>query len=329
MGSSLFKNNSRKLQSAFFLSYSIIIALIDKAPLQLDQRIGTHYITDGFYLMYNGILNGTMEAPYPYRFLMPRIVEIMSSMLDYSPISICILINIFTIFLVFHLFSIYTRNFLSEFEGFLTTIILGFFITIIQTQLMGVLIVETQDIVNAFFFVLLLILGQKKRWIIFGIIIALSITNRETNLILLLPFSVLLFREKNYLPLLYINSMGWVTAILIRFLINVNESDYPNFSNLKTNFPGLNVDYINKALEFNLHLFSFIFLIVIFSFFNYKKQNFYIKTLIITCLIFIAIHYIMGSIIELRLFLPLVILILPIAVKNIKAIFENEPKHNI
>lgn len=312
------------IKSLFYGCIAILIALIDKLPLQLDQRIGTHYVENGFYVTYNGILHNTMEAPYPYRFLVVKIVDFLSCLWSISPIKVAVILNVIFIFLVLHTFTKYAEKFILPFNAFMATLILAFFILIIQAQFIGVIIIETQDILNALFFILLLILGNNQKWLYFGIVLAISITNRETTLILLLPFSYLLLSERKIKPLLWINSVGILVYFAIRFLISVKKSDYPNFANLRTNFPGLQSDYFFRALEHNLHLWVMILPVLFFAFMDFRNQEMKTKALILTAIPFLLIHYLMGSIMELRLFLPLIILLLPITLKNLKPTFENK-----
>jgi hypothetical protein len=313
-----------RIKILFYSCTAILIALIDKAPLQLDERIGTNYIKDGFYLMYQGVLNNTMEAPYPYRFLVPHIIDFIAAISSCPAIDIAFGLNIICLFFVLLLFSKYAQLYLSSFHAFLTTLILAFFIAIIQSQIMGIIIIESQDIVNGLFFIALLLLAHKGNWWWFGIILGLGITNRETPLILLLPFSYILYRQRKIKPLLWINLTGIATYIAIRLLMVVKPGNYPDFANLKTNFPGLDFAFAAKALEHNLHLFCLLLPVIVAAFLNVKNQDYYTKALILTAIPFIFIHYIMGTIIELRLFLPLMILLLPIAVKNLKIAFEKE-----
>ncbi|WP_339833381.1 hypothetical protein [uncultured Flavobacterium sp.] len=317
-----------KIQILFYSCIATLIALIDKAPLQLDERIGTTYIENGFYITYNGILNNTMEAPYTYRFIVPKIIHFLSEILNCSPINVAFILNIVCIFCVLSLFNKFAKTYLNSFESLLTTLVLSFFIAIIQCQIMGIIIIESQDIVNALFFIVLLLLAQKEKWLLFGLLLGFSITNRETTLILLLPFSSILYKQQKIKQLLWINFIGIGTYIIIRVLIKVKPSDYPNFANLKTNFPFLDISFLCKSLENNLHLFSLLLPIIILAFLNLKRQNYYTKSLILTIIPFIFIHYIMGTIIELRLFLPLIILILPIAIKNLKNNIEKQQNHN-
>lgn len=327
MSKSQLKLNS--IQSLFFCCMAILIAFIDKAPLQLDHRIGTHYIEDGFYVMYNGILNNTMQAPYPYRFLMPYCIDVLSKIFHQSPINIAFCLNIVCLIVVLHLFAKYARTFLPAFLAFLTTLLLAFFITIVQTQIMGIIIIETQDIVNAVFLIVLLLLAYHEKWWLFGLVLAFSVLNRETNLILLAPYSWLLFKKNKFKPLLFINVISIAVYIGIRIMIPVDQGDYPNFANLKTNFPGLDMAFFWKALEHNLHLFCMIFPVLLLAFWNFKSQNNQVKALLFITLPYLIIHYIMGTIIELRLFLPLIIVLLPITVNNLKTLFESEQNHTI
>ncbi|KAA1244142.1 hypothetical protein [Aquimarina sp. RZ0] len=312
------------IQHLTFVCVSILIALIDKTPLTLDNRIGTNYMKNGFYLMYDGILDQSIEAPYSYRFLIVNLIDLIATITSFTPINLAFILNILFIYFTLHWFTIYSRQFVSPFIAFLTALILSFYIAIIQTQVIGIIIIETQDILNVLFMIGLLVLAKREQWLFFGCILALSILNRETPLILLLPFSFLLFKNKKYLPLIWINAMGVLTYLSIRFLMDVPQGSYPDFSNLKTNFPGFHLDFIGRALEYNLHLLVLLLPILYLSLKKIMEKSIQIKAIVLTIIPFMIIHYIMGSIIELRLFLPLIVLLLPIAILNLKKEFEVE-----
>ncbi|WP_459210777.1 hypothetical protein [Aquimarina rhabdastrellae] len=319
--------NQNSIQHLTFVCLAILIALIDRNPLSLDQRIGTNYIENGFYLMYDGILNQSIGEPYSYRILTPYLIKILSSYTNISPINIAFLLNIIFLYFVLFLFTKYSKQYLSPFLSFLTSIILSFYITIIQSQVLGIIIIETQDILNALFIIILLILAKKEKWFLFGSILSLSIVNREVPIILILPYSYILIKDKKYIPFLFINISSFLVYFSIRFLINIEQNNYPDFHNLKTNFPGLNLKYFTTALKFNLHLLVLLFPILYLSFKNLKSKISQVKVLILTSIPFMIIHYVMGSIIELRLFLPLIIILLPIAIFNLKQNFEVEAKN--
>lgn len=314
--------SSSYIQLMFYSCAALLIALMDRTPLDLDIRFGNKAIENGFYLMYDGIINNTIEAPYPYRFLIPYLIKSLSGIFSCSPINISFFLNIVFIFIILSLFTAYARYFLSPFTSFLTTFIVAFYIIIIQSQFIGITIVESQDIANALFFLLLLLLAKKEMWLLFGLVMILSIMNRETTLILLAPFSYLLFMQRKTIPLIFINLTAILAFIGIRVFLQVNQGDYPDFTNLRTNFPGLDMVYFFKAIKNNILLFSMIGPIVIFAFYKLKSQSTDNKVLILMTIPFFIVHYIMGSILEIRLFFPLLIVILPFTIKNLKSVFE-------
>lgn len=310
------------IQYLFYSCAALLIALMDRAPLDLDIRFGNKAIENGFYLLYDGIINNTIEAPYPYRFLTPYCIKLLSRFFSCSPINVAFFLNIIFIFSVLSLFNKYARYFLSPFIAFLTTFIVAFYIIIIQSQFIGITVIESQDMMNAIFFLILLLLAKKEQWYLFGLIMALSIMNRETPLILLAPFSYLLYKTRKIKSLIFINMAGFLVYLSIRIFLPVNQGNYPDFSNLRTNFPGLDMAFFFKAIENNIQLFSMIGPIIIFAFYKLKTQPIDNKALTLMIIPFFIIHYIMGSILEIRLFFPLIVVILPFTIKNSKLLFE-------
>ena len=140
------------IQYIFYSCAALLIALMDRTPLDLDIRFGNKAIESGFYVMYDGIINNTIEAPYPYRFLTPYFIKLLSSVFSCSPMNVTFFLNIIFIFCVLNLFTIYARYFLSSFIAFLTTFIIAFYIIIIQSQFIGITVIESQDMLNAIFF---------------------------------------------------------------------------------------------------------------------------------------------------------------------------------
>ncbi len=310
------------IEYMFFGCAALLIALMDRTPLDLDIRFGNKAIENGFYVMYDGIINNTMEAPYPYRFLTPYFIKLLCSIFSTTPINMAFFINIIFIFCVLNLFTKYARTFLPPFIAFLATFIIAFYIIIIQSQFIGITVIESQDMLNAVFFLMLLLLAQKEKWCWFGLVLAISIMNRETPLVLLAPFGYVLYKKRRIKPFVFIILSGLFVYVGIRTLMPVNQGNYPDFTNLRTNFPGVDMAYFFKAIQNNIQLFVMVGPILIFSFYRFKSQNIENQSLIMVVIPFFMIHYIMGTILEIRLFFPLIVVILPFTIRNLKLLFE-------
>lgn len=310
------------LRHVFFAGTAILIALMDRTPLDLDLRFNNDAIKSGFYLMYDGILNNTIEAPYPYRFLIPYLIKWLSDLGSCTPILMAFLLNVVFIFTVLSLFFVYASRYLEPFTAFVTTYMIAFYILVIQSQFIGITVVESQDMLNAVFFLMLLWLAAKEQWLWFSLVMLVSVMNRETPLILLAPFGYLFFRKRDLKNLLLIALPGLLMYFGIRYYLPVHIGNYPDFTNLRTNFPGVDSTFFWKAVQNNVQLFCMIGPMVLLAFYDFLKQSLENKALLLVTVPFLIIHYLMGSILEIRLFFPLIVVILPYMITNLKLLFE-------
>lgn len=303
--------------TVFLVFISILISLANRAPLHLEKRLNTTQITQDFYEMYNGVLDGSIDSPYAYRIGVPYLINFLSSISGVSPLNLASILNGVFIFLSLIILFYYSRQYILEPHSYLVVIIFALYIVIVQSMMLGLLVIEIQDILNVIFFIGLLYLIRKESWYLFALFLALSILNRETTILLLFPATYLIWKKKDYFKIIIVNLFGLVTYTLVRVLIDTNNSGWVMLDKISYNIPGLNMENLMIALKSNVYVLLFLFPIFFVSFYRWKSLDEYYKLILITALLFILINYVFGTIIELRLFLPVVAMLLPITILNL------------
>jgi hypothetical protein len=307
------------LKSLFILSIvSLLIGLADRSPHHIEKRLGTNHLTNDFHLLYDGVIDKSIEGPYIYRQLVPQTVYFIEKKLNVNPIEVSFVFNVIVIYFTLLFFYLFSIQFIKKKHYSILSIFIPiFYILHTQTLITGVNIIELQDILN----VLVMISGMyfiytKKLWIT-GLIIIAGIFNRETPLFLLIPLCFMLYKQKvNFIPVLAISLVSIFTYFAIRFLIvGVNSSSpIAMIDKMSMNIPFINMDNIKMVVKSNIYL--YLYLAPVFSFISVKNISNFEKGIYLMVILFIITHYFVGTIIEVRLFIPIVIIVTPFAIKN-------------
>jgi len=302
-----------------FTGTAFVIALADRAPLDLDSISSEIRIADKFVYYWQGVVYGIFPGPYVYRIFVPYILLTINRITFLDLITIdFILKTIFLIAIQIGFFS-YMRNFFSVIESllgvFMLNTMLGFGLSFIK----GPSIIETSDILNLFVMTLALIAIMKDKTSRLAIIMVVGLLNRETPLILLpLIFINDIYFRKNMYRAISILFLSLSAYFSVRFFINTGAViEWFNFNFLQANIPFISGSFTRESFVGNFRLLLFIGPLILISLYNFKDHPKFLKISTSIIPIFLVVHYAVGNITESRLWLPLFLFIIPLVVNNL------------
>ncbi len=309
-----------------FLSLSTLIGIVDFFPNDSLVQASEDGLTQQFEWTYHKFLDHSIGGPYMYRFLVPLCIHWSSEIFQVHPLHSTLGLNILFTFALFwgvYMYAKQVGNFRKAIESVFIT---GIYLVATQVQFFGVHVVESQDLLNLVVFAFVLYLLKKERWWSAGILIALGILNRETPIFLLIPLGYFSWKAQKPTPAIVsiVFSIGMYAAIRI-VMGGETESDWMQFDKISKNIPFLSREDLWFSVKSNaLVLFYFMPLIALFLIGN-KQRDSFSRVIVFMCILFIVTHYFVGTILELRLFLPVVISIVPILSRNLNFHAENTP----
>jgi hypothetical protein len=190
---------------------------------------------------------------------------------------------------------------------------------------MGPSVVETADIFNLVIFILALLTLYENKFFLFLLLIFFGTFNRETTWFLLPVLFLHDFKNKKGF---YRTMIAFVVIALpyfgLRLLIHSDDASWFTIEKFSQNLPFLSSEMTTTALIANFHTATFLLPFIILTGMNFKKHPDFLRIAAFITPLFIAIHYVLGSIIETRLWLPLVIILIPTSLNTILLLFEEQ-----
>jgi hypothetical protein len=93
---------------------------------------------------------------------------------------------------------------------------------------------------------------------------------------------------------------------------------------IRLNIPFLSLQHTWGAFVANLHLIFLLGPLILLGIYRFREHPFFLRIAAYIVPLFLLIHYIVGSIRETRLWMPLYLLLIPLALNNLIKLLQNE-----
>lgn len=309
-----------------FISFALLLLIADRAPLHLEKNCECVHLRQNVESYMFGITEQTASGPYVYRVLIPYLLlgtKTVLTFISFTGIDFLLKVLLLTICQVYLFY--YLRIFFSSLVSIMGVVILDVLLSFTFSSIMGPSVVETADIFNLAIFILALFTLQKNKFVLFLLLIFVGTFNRETTWFLLPVLFLNDFKNKKGF---YRTMIAFVVIAVpyfgLRLLIHSDDAGWFTVEKFSQNIPFLSGGFTTKALIANFHTAIFLLPLIILTCINFKKHPDFLRTTIYVTPLFIVVHYLLGSIIETRLWLPLVIILLPTSLNTILVLFEEQ-----
>ncbi len=308
-----------------------MLSIIDRAPMHLQSRFPEVQIQKEFHEYLGGVVDRTLPGPYVYRIFVPYLIFILHKGLPLIntlmwDLGLKILILTFCQLVFFN----YLRSFFSGMVALAGVLWFDILIGVSLFHIQGPSVIETADLLNALVFGLALQAIYRNRFILLCVVLFCGTFNRETTWILL---PILFLQE-------WFGGRSWR-----RFLIAVAAVALPYFGlhwliasstpiwfltqDIRLNVPFLAPQHTWGALVANLHLFFLLGPLIVLGVYRFREHPVFLQIACSIVPLFIIIHYIVGSIRETRLWMPLYLLLIPVAIDNLIKLLLDDDNVNI
>ncbi len=320
-------SNRQRLALLFiFAGAAVMISIIDRAPMHLQSRFPEVRIQEEFHEYLNGVVDRTLPGPYVYRIFVPYLIFILHKSLPLInalmwDFGLKILILIFCQFAFFN----YLRSFFPGMAALAGVLWFDILIGVSLFHIPGPSIIETADLMNVLIFSLALHAIYRGRFILLCAVLFFGTFNREATWILL---PILFLRE-------WFGARSWR-----RFLVAVVAVALPYFGlraliaspttiwfltqDIRLNIPFLSPQHTWGAFVANLHLIFLLGPLLVLGAYRFREHPVFLQIAASITPAFIILHYIVGSIRETRLWMPLYLLLIPLALDNLIKLLHDE-----
>ncbi len=306
-----------------FGSLACITVLGDRLPLHIDKRLDSPLVERDFYAYYSGMIHFSFAAPYGSRILVPFLVASLQRIVPASALTIDLIVKFALLIAVEYLFFRYLRFFFDGVAAlagvFLLIALTGFCLSFVLGPSVG----ETASLFDMLVFIMFLIAAYQGRFGAAFLILFIGMFNRETPLILLPMIFLRELRGERQWSRVILSMMALVIpyAALHLFLPLPAGGGWFLFDNVGQNLPFVEPSQNVRAVISNIHFLALVGPLVVLSGYRFSQQPSFLKTTAITIPFYVVAIYIVGAIIEGRLWLPLLIIVIPLSLHTLVSLF--------
>jgi len=321
-----------------FLTFSIWV--------NINNDLSDYWCRDRHFQEYqDGIMNHTIYGPLAYRVMIPYTIDFFYRVIPQSLLPedkqsaekrIDFFLNIIALLLVQLAFYRYLQNFFSPVESFFGTLWLDLSVLMSLTAFIGVHVYETSDMVNLLWMIMALNLLYRQRWILLILVLFLSMINRETLAFLLLPIYLLTYRnvfKKDATAAANVPapSIKWalictaavvIPYIGLKMLIHPPQPTWFLTLYMNENIPFYEPGNLGTVSLSYLKLIILLGVAAWLALTDLKTKNVFLRSLLIIVPFFIPVHIIVGHVEEYRLWIPLLLIFIPLAIESISNMFK-------
>lgn len=309
-----------------FISFAVLLALADRAPMHLENRFSCVDLRTDVIIYVNGVTEVTSSGPYVYRVFIPYLATGINSVLPFiSLVNLDLLLKIFFLIVCQLTFFYYLRNFFSDMLSLMGVFVLDILLGFTFSSIIGPSIGENADLLNLAVFILVLNALYKNKFLIAVVFLFIGTFNRETTLFLIpIIFMHDLILKKGMLRTVAALFAVAIPYIGLRMIIQPSVPDWFTFEALIKNIPLLSAKTTSSAVIANLHVAFLLLPLIVLSLLNFSQHPQFLRIAAYITPLFILVHYLIGNIIETRLWIPLFTILIPLSLNTLSMILNNE-----
>jgi hypothetical protein len=220
-------------------------------------------------------------------------------------------------------FWVYLAGFLGLADSLLGVALLDLFIMANLSIGTGQWPSETTEIANVLTVALSISLIRSEKYLILLGVLILGTINRETTW-LILP---LLLAESRSDPKRVFWFLGGAASVampylLLRLFIESPRPIWWTMASIAENIPFVSMESTPRAIAANIRLAFFLGPFVALGLYRFKEHNRFLRHTFWIVPPYFLVHYLFGRIVEIRLWIPLLVVLLPLALSTMRRLME-------
>jgi hypothetical protein len=302
-----------------FAGIAVILALADRTPLHpapANTPYTLEYLFD-FYL--DKAVQQDLPGPHAYRILVPFTVYAATRITSIPAMTVDFILKVIFLAAMQFVYFSYLRKFFDFMPSLVGVFLLDIYAAAALSYPVGPSVIETSDILNVVAFALALIAVYEQRLPLLIVTLLIGTLNRETTW-LLLPLVALAGwprRRKGTAITLAVLAVA-VPYGLVHWLIHSPSPDWWLTRDIGGNIPFLAEGQTGTALLANARVALMLGPLALPALYRFREHHPFHVLAAVIIPPFIVIHYLVGRIIEMRLWLPLLTILIPLAIDGIQ-----------
>lgn len=321
-------NAEPRKQIAFSLAFlwlglAVVIALADRAPLHLQTLYPQAEIGSSFYDYIEGVVERTLPGPFVYRLLVPYAYT-FTRHFGFDLLLVDFAVKVGLLWLCQLVFFRYLRRFVPGLAAVAGVFLLDVLVAYSLSYISGPSAVETMDLVNLLVFVLALEWIHAGRLPALCAVLAVGTLNRETVWVLVFIFALRDWLEGHGLRRVMWPGLAVAVPYFGVRLLVPSDAVWFGTKDLVYNIPFLRAETTWQAVLANTHVFFLLAPLIGLAAIRFREHPRFLQIAAAMTPVFILVHYVFGSIIERRLWMPLYVLLIPLVVRRLQGWFGGE-----
>lgn len=299
-----------------FAVMALWLVVADREPIRLGERSNLNLIADMDYEI-DGVLNRQFGGPYDYRILIPYSNHWLAELTGLRRTKVDACMQLAFVFLALVMMFHLCRATSPGGEGLMVWV-LAFYLAICRSYIPGPSIADTQDMLNIVVFLAFLMAFHKRNLWALHLILAVGILNKETPLALLVYIGAIAFmrRDKPSIRLLLSSTaVVCITFFAIRLLIQAGGTNWFQIKLMTANNPLNGWHGLANNLYAGL-LIGPLAIPAVLATFRYRRPL--DRALLSTAGFLLIVDYVFGVVREMRMWLPVILLLLIICANPIR-----------
>ena len=303
-----------------FVTLATLISVADRAPIHLENSQRELHLRKHLELYVEQVVHHTIPGPFVYRILMPYTIDAVAQLVPaFSPVTIDFALKISLLIVCQVSFFSYTRIFFSSFEAIAGVLWLDLLLGFSLSSIQGPSVIETADVFNLAIFIMSMIAIIGDSPLLLVSLLFIGTLNRETTWFVL-PIVMIndgVLKKGPYRSLMAFAAIA-IPYFGLRLVIPSASPMWFMTEGIVRNIPFLSDEYTRAALSANAHLLILIAPLVFLAVRKFKDHPQFLRIAVSITPLFILVHYVTGWIIEARLWMPLFVLLVPLAIDTLR-----------
>ena len=302
-----------------FLGIAVILSLSDRTPLHPAPADTPYTLEYLFNLYLDKAVHQDLPGPHAYRILVPYAVYGASRITSIPPLTVDFFFKVLVLTAMQVAFFRYLGRFFSVMPSLAGVVLLDVYCAAALGYPVGPSVIETSDILNVLVFSIALIAIFEKRLPLLLGTLLVGTVNRETTWLILPLVALAEWRPGRRLAVTSLAVLAVaVPYALVRWLIQSPSPDWWLTRDIAGNIPFLSGDLTLTALLANARVMLMLGPLVVPALYRFREHHPYHVLAAVIVPPFVVIHYMVGRIIEMRLWLPLLTVLIPLALDGIQ-----------
>jgi len=266
------------------------------------------------------VVHQKVDGPFVYRVLVPYLEWTLLQTTSLPVLTIDFFIKVLALAACQWVFWSYLMVWFSRMESLLGVLLLSLFIMAGLSIGAGPWPSETTDILNILAFALSLQLCLAGRFLWLLLVLAIGTLNRETTW-LVLPLVAAVARSRRLIWFLGATAAVAVPYILLRLMIESPNPVWWTTDSLAKNIPFLSAASTTDAIFSNVRMVLLLGPFLLLGAFRFRENPGFLKLTAWIIPPYIVVHYLFGRVTEIRLWVPLLLVLIPLALSGLRRIW--------